>query len=218
MKNLIIILLLLASISCQNKEEIPNIEIQKKDKIILALGDSLTAWLGLPLEDAYPGQLQELLAKNGYSYEVINAWVSGDTSENVLERVDLYLNDTARIPEIAILVIGANDGMRGQNLEDLEENINKIIEKLKEKNIKIVLGWMKIPPNLWLFYANDFFKIYKRVAEKQDIYLIDFFLEWVAGSRSLNLDDGIHPSKEGYEIIVQNVFDFLVNNKLVKND
>lgn len=218
MKNLIIILLLLATMSCQNEEEIINVEVQKKDKIILALGDSLTAWLGLPLEDSYPSQLQDILRKNDFSYEVINAWVSGDTSENLLERVDLYLNDAARIPELAILVIGANDGMRGQSLEELEENINQIVQKLKDKNVKIVIGWMKIPPNLGLFYASDFFKIYKRVAEKNDIFLFDFFLEWVAGNRILNLDDGIHPNKEGYAVITQNLFDFLVNNKLVEND
>lgn len=218
MKNLIIILLLLAVMSCQNEEEISKVEVQKKDKIILALGDSLTAWLGLPLEESYPSQLQDMLRKNNSPYEVINAWVSGDTSENLLERVDLYLSDAARIPELAILVIGANDGMRGQSLEDLEENINQIVQKLKDKNVKVVLGWMKIPPNLWLFYTNDFFKIYKRVAEKNDIFLFDFFLEWVAGNRSLNLDDGIHPNKEGYQIIVKNLFDFLVNNKLVEND
>lgn len=218
MKKLIIILLLLATMSCQNEEKITNVETQKQSKIILALGDSLTAWLGLPLEESYPSQLQEMLRKNNFPYEVINAWVSGDTSENLLERVDLYLNDAARIPELVILVIGANDGMRGQSLEDLEENINQIVQKLKDKNIKIVLGWMKIPPNLGLFYTNDFFKIYKRVAEKNDIFLFDFFLEWVAGNRGLNLDDGIHPNKEGYEKIVKNLFDFLVNNKLVEND
>lgn len=214
----IILFILLILMWCWKNETEEVISEKKQNKIILSLGDSLTAWYGLPLQDSYPGQLQELLQKNGYTYEVINAWVSGDTSANLLDRIDLYLNGTSSIPDIAILVIGANDGMRGQDLELLEENIIKIIRKLKEKNIKIVLGGMKIPPNLWIFYANDFFKIYKRVAQNEDIYLIDFFLEWVAGNRMLNLDDGIHPTKEGYSIIAKNVFDFLLDNNLITHD
>lgn len=207
--------------SCQNNNSISNENKEEKiikNKVILALWDSLTAWYWLDLSDAYPAQLEKQLNDNFYTYKVVNAWVSGDTSSQILERIDLYLSDKENIPEIAILVIWWNDWLRWKSIDELSANIELIIKKLKEKNIKIILWWMQIPPNLWLNYSNDFKWLYKKVAKKTDVYLIDFFLEWIAWNTSLNINDWIHPNKMWYEIISKNIFEFLKSNKLIQND
>ncbi len=219
-KILISIITILLLISCENND----IEIKKKvdksskNKIILALWDSLTAWYNLDLADSYPMQLQKILTQKWYDYKVINAWVSWNTTLQLLDRLDLYLTETDKTPEIAIIVIWWNDWLRWTKISDIEENIEQIINRLKEKNIKIVLWWMKIPPNLWISYGNDFFNIYEKVTKKTSIYLINFFLEWVAWKHDLNLSDWIHPNKKWYEIISKNVFEFLKNNNLIQND
>ena len=212
-------LILLLLISCWNnnlieKKITSNNEIESKT--ILTIWDSLTAWYSLNLEDSYPIQLEKILNKNWYNYEIINAWVSWDTSEQLLARIDLYIWDTENLPWIAIIVIWWNDWLQWKKLDKLEQNIEKIIKKLKEKNIKIVLWWIKIPPNLWPSYSNDFFKLYKKIADKNKIYLIEFILEGVAWIKNLNLNDWIHPNKQWYKIISQNVFKFLKNNNLIK--
>lgn len=216
MKKILIISLLLL-FSCQNESSsesvITNNESTKK---ILAIWDSLTAWYNLSLEKSYPLQLEKLLNNKEYGYEVINAWVSWDTSKQVLDRLDIYLDEDEWIPEIAILVAWANDWLRWSSLVELEKNLNLIIDKLEEKNIKVILWWMQVPPNLWLFYTNNFKKLYSKIAKKRDLHLIDFFLEWVAWDRSLNLDDWIHPNEEWYSIISNNVLEFLIENNLVK--
>ena len=214
-------LILLLLISCWNnnlieKKITSNNEIESKT--ILTIWDSLTAWYSLDLEDSYPIQLEKILNKNWYNYEIINAWVSWDTSEQLLARIDLYIWDTENLPWIAIIVIWWNDWLQWKKLDKLEQNIEKIIKKLKEKNIKIVLWWIKIPPNLWPSYSNDFFKLYKKIADKNKIYLIEFILEGVAWIKNLNLNDWIHPNKQWYKIISQNVFKFLKDNNLIKND
>jgi len=215
-KIFILILLLITSCQSNNTENDTQTDNIKTTKTILALWDSLTAWYSLDLEDSYPMQLDTILVSKWYQYEVINAWVSWNTSLQLLDRLDLYLNDPENLPEIVILVIWWNDWLRGKKVEEISDNIEKIIDKLKEKNIKVVLGWMKIPPNLWLFYSRDFFKQYKAIAKKTDVYLIDFFLEDVAGYKKLNLNDGIHPNKEWYRIVSKNVFKFLEDNNLIK--
>ena len=207
-------------ISCWNIEnnDIKNNNINLNPKTILAIWDSLTAWYSLNLEDSYPMQLEKILNKNWYNYEVINAWVSWDTSEQLLKRIDLYINEKESLPNIAILVIWWNDWLRWKNLNEIEQNIELIIKKLKAKNVNIVFWWMKIPPNLGFNYSNNFFKLYKKISNNNNVFLIDFFLEWVAWQKNLNLNDWIHPNKQWYKIISENIFKFLENNNLIKND
>ena len=182
---------------------------------IFALGDSLTAWYGLPIEDGYPSVLQTLLNEYHWNHKVINAWVSGNTSAELLSRLDWVLSD-AEPWDIAILVIGWNDGLRGMSLWELESNILSIIDTLRQKDIRIVLWGMQIPPNLWLRYTRDFEVLYKNIARNnRDIYFIDFFLEWVAADSALNLPDMIHPNSEWYQIIAKNVYNFLITQNLV---
>ena len=182
---------------------------------IFSLWDSLTAWYWLPLEDSYPSQLQEKLRSSWYTVDVINGWVSWNTSSELKARLDWVLTD-ARIWDIAILVIWWNDGLRWMSLEDLENNIKEIIDLLWARNMTVVLWGMQIPPNLWLRYTRDFEALYKKIADTTPwVYFIDFFLDGVAGVDSLNLPDGIHPTRAWYEIIAQNVHDFLISNNIL---
>lgn len=187
-------------------------------KTILALWDSITAGYTLPIEDSYPSQLEAILQENNYNYELINAGVSGNTSAQLLKRLDLYLEDEAEIPEIAIVVIWWNDGLQGQSTSDMQDNIQQIVERLQEKNIEVVIWGMQIPPNRGLSYFSAFKKVYKDVAKETDAELIPFFLDDVATKWVYNLPDMIHPNKDGYAIIAQNTFEFLKKNKLIQDD
>ncbi len=170
---------------------------------IVAFGDSLTAGLGVPSDDAYPGQLARWLREQGFSYEVINAGVSGDTSAGGLRRVDWILKSQ---PMLVILELGANDGLRGQPLNKTYENLKSIIKRLRAKGVIVVLAGMRLPLNYGDEYTQEFSNLYERLAQEHDVSFIPFFLEGVATHRHLNQGDGIHPTAEGYSIVVQNVW------------
>ncbi len=216
MKKIIIwIFLLLGLLSCWEKvPDLADIVVEEGEKIqILALWDSITAGYSLPVEDSYPAQLEWLLWGD---YEIINGWVSGDTSAQLLDRIDLYIEDSENLPVLAIVTIGWNDGLRGQSLKDLENNLNKIISKLKEKDIVVVLSGMRMPANYGFDYSWKFKALYKDVAKQNDVYFFEHFLKDVEWYASLNLSDRIHPNKQWYEIVAQNMYEFLIKNKLVK--
>jgi len=170
---------------------------------IVAFGDSLTAGLGVPSGDAYPGQLARWLRKQGFDYEVINAGVSGDTSAGGLRRVEWILKSQ---PKLVILELGANDGLRGQPLKETYENLKAIIERLNASGVIVVLAGMRLPLNYGDDYTKEFSELYERLAKEHDVHFIPFFLEGVATHRHLNQGDGIHPTAEGYSIVVQNVW------------
>jgi len=194
-------------------QEQSRVEEQPK---IFALWDSLTAWYQLPLEESYPAQLEELLQQNWYAYTVLNAWKSGDTSAGLLARVE-WLTEEAAPNDIAILVIGANDGMQSLSLATLEENIQEIISILQDAWLQVVVGGMQIPTNLEPRYREDFTSIYPRLVEANNLSYIPFFLENVATIPELNLSDGIHPNATGYAIIAQQVFMHLKENNLISD-
>ena len=170
---------------------------------IVAFGDSLTAGLGVPPDDAYPGQLARWLRDQGLAYEVINAGVSGETSAGGLRRVEWILKSQ---PMLVILELGANDGLRGQPLKETYENLKGIIEGLQAKGVIVVLAGMRLPLNYGDDYTEEFSELYKRLAKEYDVPFIPFFLEGVATHRHLNQGDGLHPNAEGYSIVVQNVW------------
>ncbi len=184
----------------------------KKRETILALWDSLTAGYWVEESENYPSKLQKKLDEAGYNYKVINAWVSWDTSLNLLSRASLYLE---KEPQIVILVIWGNDGLRGLSTSDLKQNILQIIDTFPKS--KIVLWWMDIPANLWIAYRNEFKKIYKEIAsERKEIYFLEYFLTSVGWKPQYNISDMIHPNSSGYEIIVKNLMDFLEENKIIE--
>lgn len=181
----------------------------KKEKIILCYGDSLTAGYGFTQEHSYPGVLQKMLNEKGYSYQVINAGVSGESTFGGLNRLPRFLEIEA---DIFILELGINDGLRGQSLEAMKENLQKIIVQVKQRNkdVKLVIAGMQMPLNAQNNYIRRFMDVYPDLAKTNQAILIPFFLEDVMGVKSLNLPDGLHPNKEGYQIIAQTVFNVLL--------
>ena len=170
---------------------------------IVFLGDSLTAGLGLPPGDAYPSLLQKRVDAEGFSYEVVNAGVSGDTSAGGLSRLDWALHGDVRV---LVVALGGNDALRGLPPAELERNLAQIIERAQTRRISVVLAGMESPPNWGRDYNVSFHKVYTTLAEKYQVQLVPFMLEGVAGSGTLNQADGIHPTAEGARIVADNVW------------
>ncbi|MGP4120795.1 arylesterase [Psychrobacter aquimaris] len=167
---------------------------------ILALGDSLTEGLGVDKNDNYPAQLEDRLQAMGYdNAKVINSGLSGETSTGLVNRLDWVLQTK---PDVTILTIGANDAIRGIDVATIEANIRMAVKRLQDNGSVVILGGMSIYDNLGSDYVAAFSDIYPRVAKDMNVTLIPFFLEGVGGDRELNQADAIHPTKEGYEIIV----------------
>ncbi|WP_259781162.1 arylesterase [Aestuariispira ectoiniformans] len=176
------------------------------DKLILALGDSLTAGYGLPKDDSFPVQLQQALSDKGHKVRVVNAGVSGDTSAGGLSRLEWLLTEK---PDLLLLELGANDGLRALAPDDTKTNLATIIEKAKAAEIPVLLTGMLAPPNMGRDYGQAFNAIYPDLAKKYDIVFYPFFLDGVAGDPSLNQGDGMHPTAEGVSIIVDRLLPFV---------
>jgi len=173
--------------------------------VIVFLGTSLTAGLGLPESEAYPALIQDRIDRAGFAYRVVNAGVSGDTSAGGLRRLDWLL----RLP-IAVLVLelGANDMLRGQSTDALEANLKAILERTRAAHpgVRFVVEGMRAAPNLGRDYAAAFDAVYPRVAREFGAPLVPFLLEDVAARPSLNQPDGIHPTAEGHALIAERVW------------
>lgn len=194
----------------------PSVEAQTKaitatdEKVILFFGNSLTAGYGLDTEQAFPALIQDRLDSLGYDYSAINSGLSGETTSAGLNRLNWVLDQRV---DIFVLELGANDGLRGIPLDETRENLQKIIDLVQEKNpeTKIVLAGMQIPPNMGSDYTSQFRQIFPDLAQQNNVALIPFLLEGVAGNPELNLEDGIHPTAEGHKIVMENVWDVLEN-------
>ena len=176
-----------------------------KDKVILCFGNSLTAGMGLKLEEAFPAVIQRRLDSLDLPYQVINAGLSGETTASGKSRIGWVLNQKV---DIFILELGANDGLRGIPLIETRSNLQEIIDIVREKNpeTKIVLAGMQIPPNMGPDYTNEFRNIFPELADKNNLMLIPFLLDKVAGIPELNQGDGIHPTVEGQKLVAENVW------------
>jgi len=179
-----------------------------EEKIILFFGNSLTAGYGLDTEEAFPALIQNRLDSLGLNYTAINSGLSGETTSAGLNRLNWVLNQKV---DIFVLELGANDGLRGIPIKETRENLQAIIDRVRKKNAdtQIVLAGMQIPPNMGQTYAGEFQQLFPELAEKNDIKLIPFLLQGVAGRLDLNQDDGIHPTSEGQLIVRDNVWDVL---------
>jgi acyl-CoA thioesterase-1 len=173
---------------------------------IVAFGDSLTAGAGVQPDMNYPAKLQAKLDAAGYRYKVVNAGVSGDTSSQGLNRVQSVIS---LHPPIVIVEFGANDGLRGIPTDTTAQNLEAIISRIQSSGAKAVLAGMLVPPNYGPAYADSFRSIFPRVAKKTGAVLLPFFLDGVGGHPELNQEDGIHPTAEGYDIVVENVWKVL---------
>jgi len=169
---------------------------------IAVLGDSIAAGYGLPVENALPARLEAALRARGYDCTVLDAGVSGDTSAGGRARLDWMLGDD---PTHVIVELGGNDALRALPVEQMEDNLDAIITRLKEEGVAVLLAGMLAPPNLGREYGEAFAAVFPRLAEKHDVPLYPFILEGVAAEPDLNQRDGIHPSAEGVAVIVENL-------------
>ncbi|TAL10520.1 MAG: arylesterase [Nitrospirae bacterium] len=177
-----------------------------EERVLVAFGDSLTAGLGVSPEESYPSRLQEKLLLSGYRYRVVNAGVSGDTTAGGVRRVEWVLKSK---PDIVILELGANDGLRGLSLTETRANLEQIIQRLLAGGAKVILAGMKLPPNYGADYTKTFHAMYADLAKRYDVPFIPFFLDGVAAKTDLNQADGIHPTGVGYAIITENIWHFI---------
>ena len=169
---------------------------------IVALGDSLTAGQGVDESDAYPAQLQRRLEKDGFPWQVINAGLSGETSTAARGRVDWVMRLK---PQMVIVETGGNDGLRGIDPKLTENNLRAIVGSFKQRGVKVVVAGMTTEENLGGDYAKRFAALYPRVAKAEGVPLIDHFLQGVAANPKLNQADRIHPTAEGYAVVVEHL-------------
>jgi len=169
---------------------------------ILAFGDSLTAGFGLEARDSFPKQLEAALKEAALDSRVINAGVSGDTTAGGLARIDWVMQVQ---PDLVILELGANDGLRGLDPAETKRNLNSIIRRISEKGAVVLLTGMRAPPNLGLDYGVRFNNIFPALAKAHKLPFYPFFLDRVVADPGLNQPDGIHPNAKGVAIIVSGI-------------
>jgi acyl-CoA thioesterase-1 len=178
----------------------------RAERVIVALGDSLTAGLGVAADEAYPALLEARLAREGYAYRVVNAGVSGDTTAGGLRRVDWVLRAK---PEIAIVALGANDGLRAQSPQAMRENLTAIVKRLQAAGARVLLVGMRLPPNYGADYTTAFQAVFPEVARSTGAAFMPFLLDGVATDTRLNQSDGIHPTAAGYQVIADRLWPYL---------
>lgn len=170
------------------------------EKTLLILGDSLSAAYGIDAQAGWVSLLRERLARAGYRYQVINASISGDTTHGANTRLDAILKQMT--PDITIVELGGNDGLRGIPLEEIRANLSAIIDKISAVGSRIVLVEMLLPPNYGNAYIERFVSIYKRLGLRDNVRLTRFILDNIADNPDLMQDDGIHPTTEAQEMML----------------
>lgn len=182
-------------------------EIPTQKKIVLILGDSLTEGYGVAKSKSFPAVLEGLIQKKGrIEVQFVVSGVSGATTASGLQRLKRHLSAK---PNILVLALGANDGLRGFKINETKKNLKEILAQAKANNLKILLVGMKLPPNYGKAYALEFEKMYSDLAREEKISLMPFLLEGVGGESDFNLEDGIHPNEKGHEIIAKNLLVYL---------
>jgi acyl-CoA thioesterase-1 len=177
-------------------------------KVILFFGTSRTAGMGLDPNEAFPAVIQGKIDSLSLPFEVVNAGLSGETTASGKNRINWVLNQKV---DVFVLELGANDGLRGVPLKETKNNLQAIIDVVKEKNpdTKIVLVGMEIPPNMGEAYTSEFRNLFPELAKKNNLTLVPFLLQNVGGIKELNQPDGIHPTAEGQKILANNVWEVL---------
>jgi len=184
-------------------EPVPSEPARSTAPRIVALGDSLTAGLGLPQDQAYPALLQQKMKEEGYGFEVVNAGVSGDTTADGLRRANWALEGDVRL---LILALGANDGLRGLPVAQMKENLQALVHRAKQRGIPVLLVGMEAPPNYGEQYTRDFRQVFQDLARENKVAFVPFLLAGVAGVPDLNQSDGIHPTSAGARRIADHLW------------
>jgi len=203
-RRLVIVLLALASLAPAQARG--QRDPARAERVIVALGDSLTAGLGVAADEAYPALLQARLRRDGYAHRVVNAGVSGDTTAGGLRRVDWVLRAG---PEIVIVALGANDGLRGQSPQAMRNNLEAIVSRLEAGGARIVLAGMRLPPNYGAELTREFEAVFPAVARRAKVTFMPFLLDGVAADPRLNQADGIHPTAAGHGVIAERLWPYL---------
>lgn len=175
--------------------------------MVLAFGDSLTAGYGLAAEDSFTRQLEAQLRAAGHDVAVRNAGVSGDTTAGGRARLAWTI---AERPDLVLLELGANDGLRGIDPAETRRNLAAMLEELKRQQIPVLLAGMRAPPNLGRDYAQEFDGLFAALAAEYDVSYYPFFLDGVAAQPALNQADGIHPNAAGVRIIVERITPYVL--------
>lgn len=175
---------------------------------VLAFGDSLTAGYGLAPSESFAARLEARLLEQGYQVRVTNAGVSGDTTSGGLDRLPWSLEDR---PQLVILELGANDGLRGMDVGRMRENLESMIRLCQEAGAAVLLTGMRAPVNWGDVYKKNFEAVYPELAQTFDLSLYPFFLDGVLGKRALMLTDGLHPNAQGVERIVDGILPFVLH-------
>jgi acyl-CoA thioesterase-1 len=174
-------------------------------KKLVVLGDSLTEGYGVSKEAAYPAVLEKKIKDSGKTeWSVVNAGITGSTTASAIGRMKWIFKAK---PDLLLLALGANDGLRGIKLEESEKNLSKAIEYAQEQKIPVVLGGLYMPPNYGKDYTAKFKEMYLHVSKKYKVTLIPFILDKVAGDPKYNLSDGMHPNEAGHKIVAENVYE-----------
>lgn len=174
---------------------------------ILFLGDSLTEGHGLSKESSYPSIVEKVLVSKGHKdLKVLNGGVSGSTTASGVSRLRWFLKAK---PNILVLALGANDGLRGTKIEETKKNLVNIVTMAKKNKMKIILCGMMLPPNYGKDYQKKFKALFVNLSKEYDLKLIPFLLKGVGGIKKLNLADGIHPNEEGHKIVAKNILKVL---------
>jgi len=182
-------------------------EYDNSSAVILVLGDSLSAAYGISQDESWVDLLQKRLTQKHYSYKVVNASITGETTSGGLSRLDHAL--ATHIPDIVILELGANDGLRGLPITQMQHNLSAIITRVENANARVLLVGMQIPTNYGFNYTRKFRNSYKNLAEDYKLELVPFLLEGVATKRALLQSDGLHPRAEAQPVLLDNVWPYL---------
>ncbi len=178
--------------------------LHAKDKTLLILGDSLSAAYGIPLESGWVSLLEQRLIDQGYAFTVVNASISGETTLGARTRLTAILDSDS--PELAIVELGGNDGLRGFPFEEIEQNLSAIVQELSQRDCLVLLVPIQLPPNYGQAYNQKFRGIYDRIAQQYDIQLSEFILKDIAINKDLMQPDGIHPVEEAQAMMLENIW------------
>lgn len=178
-----------------------------KKTTILFLGDSLTAGYGIEQQQAYPALVGKQLAQQGHQVRIINAGVSGSTSASAEGRLRWYLQTK---PDILILALGANDGLRGLPTTALQDNLQKTIALARSQGMRVILAGMHVPPNYGQDYAQAFHQVFQDLSKIDGVHFVPFLLQGVAGEVDYNLADGIHPNEAGHKKIAETMLNHTI--------
>ena len=187
-------------------ENIMATQIKQEKLVVLALGDSLTAGFGVDKEYSFPSRIQVKIDDENLGYKIVNAGISGDTTAGGVRRINWLMKHK---PQVVILALGANDGLRGLSVDEMRSNLEAMIRISHENNARVLLAGMKALPNYGKDYVEKFESVYPELAKKYELVYLPFLLEGVAGVREHTRPDGLHPTASGYKIVADLVWQYL---------